>query len=157
MRNDASGDVRPGDGPQTPRWPFDDGDQYARSDGADGHHAVAPQLNSHDVQRLTAYDPAALAVVWSAARSERVITPERPWAHSPTSVASLKLVKPSNRGIHGFSVTRVHSSVLPCMEGDTRPGAHPASPECVLAAAHPAALTGRRTNCRRPTRADTSA
>jgi len=114
MRNDASGDVRPGDGSQTPRWPFDDGDQYARSDGADGHHAVAPQLNSHDVQRLTAYDPAALAVVWSAARSERVLTRERPWAHSPTSVASLKLVKPSSRGILDFSVTRVHSSVLLC-------------------------------------------
>jgi len=43
-------------------------------------HAVAPQLNSHDVQRLTAYDPAAFAVVWSAARGERVLAPAHPWA-----------------------------------------------------------------------------
>jgi len=57
---------------------------------------MAPQLNSYEAQRLTAFDPAALAV-WSTARGERVLTPARPWAHSPTSVASLKLVKPSNR------------------------------------------------------------
>ncbi len=46
-------------------------------------HAVAPQLNSHDVQRLTAYDPAALAVVWSAARAGAPVptgAPAHPWA-----------------------------------------------------------------------------